>query len=71
MPPRSLAEAAASPCVIERYRTVLQLQRKCIEEERGLWELERQRLNDYISTLETSLMWFQVVSSSHVLSLIE
>ncbi len=71
MPPRTLAEAAASPCVIERYRTVLQLQRKCFEEERGLWELERQRLNDYISTLETSLTWFQVVSSSHVLSLIE
>lgn len=62
-----LDKAATSPRIFDLYRTILDLQQKCFDEERSLWEQERQRLAQYISCLEHSLMFFQVVSPSEVL----
>lgn len=62
-----LSKAAISPRILDQYRDMIELHRKCFDDERGLWEQERHQLNQYIACLERSLTLCKAVSPSEVL----
>ena len=58
----------ASPRYIQQYRSLLDRQRQVFDEERALWHIEREELQEKITYLEASLRRYRALSTSEVAS---
>ena len=58
----------ASPKYVQQYRTLIDRQRQVFDEERALWHIEREELQEKINYLEASLRRYRAISTSEVTS---
>ena len=65
-----LSKSPSTSLLVEKYEDLVEQQRRLLNAHREIWELEQQRLKQRISILESSLQWYQLVSSSQALSVI-
>ena len=68
LPGSSISPQMASARYVKQFQVLMEHQRQAFDEERELWNTEREELHEKIAQLEGSLRRYQAVSSSQVLS---
>ena len=68
LPGTSISPQVASARYVKQFQVLMEHQRQTFDEERELWNTEREELHEKIAQLEGSLRRYQTISSSQVLS---